>query len=1118
MSAKVAQWLESLGLGKYQEVFAENDIDLDVLAHLTNQDLIDLGLSLGHRRKLLAAVQSQVTDDSIAPPVSDHQTIVTPPQPSEAERRQLTVVFVDMVGSTALSERLDLEELSDLIVTYRHTVIEEITRYDGYIAHFLGDGVLAYFGWPRAHEYDAERAVRAGLAATAAVARLTTPNGEPLAARVGIATGIVVVGDLISEGAANEKEVVGETPNLAARLQAFGEPGNVIIAPNTRRLVGGLFELNNLGWQDLKGFADPLEIWAVVGLSGAQSRFEAMHQSELTPLVGRDHELGLLLDRWQLAQGGEGRVVLIAGEPGIGKSRLTQALLEEIATVPHIRLRYYCSPYHTHSALHPVISQLQHAANIMVDDSNDVKLNKLEALVNRSTADLAEAVPLLAELLSISTNGHYPALNLTPQALKAKTFDALLTQFEDTIADQPVWMVLEDAHWIDPSTSELFEQIIDRIKNLQVLLVITFRPEFVAPWSGHAHVTSLTLSRLGQRHGGSIINRLTGGKALPPQVMEQILAQTDGVPLFVEELTRTVLELGLLTDAGDHYKLSGALPTLTIPATLRDSLMARLDHLAPIKEVAQIGAVIGREFSHQLLDALANCPELELAEALDQLINAELISRRGIPPDATYTFRHALIQEAAYESLLKSRRQQLHARIAGVLESTIAKIGASALELIAQNFTLAGDITRAVPYWHRAGIQALEHSANTEAITHLQTGLDLLRRSADQNDLEIDLQLALGTAYAATKGHGSPQTIEAFARAGSLAQEKARPDLIYPALDGQIICHFSRSEFVPALKLAKEFLELAEQNQDTAPAIAAHANLGTIHLSGGKLELAETHFEQTIALFDPRMHNDLRLTYGYDFRVISLGYQAWTRLALGYPEQAIAKTKASIATAHEVAHPLSLGFALARTMTVHQLRHDVSAVETSVKVLQELAIEQSFTTYINMAAFYRGWVMVQRDQPHEGAQVMTESLEALCLSKDEDFYPHALAVKSEVLLANGESDAALELINEGLERVTRNQEGWFEAELWRLRGRLFASVPDMDDKVETNFLQAIELSRLQGAKLWELRAACDLANRWRDLGQQKQARELLAPVYNWFTEDLELPDLKNARALLETLT
>jgi len=1118
MSDKVTEWLGNLGLGKYQKVFAENDIDLDVLAHLTDQDLKELGLSLGHRRKLIAAIEFGVSSNANEAQVEHPTKVTSLPQRSEAERRQLTVMFVDMVGSTALSEQLDPEELRELILAYQNTVVEEITRYEGHIARFTGDGVLAYFGWPRAHEDEAERAVRAGLSVVTAVAQLRTAADEPLAARVGIATGVVVVGDLIGEGSAREEAVVGETPNLAARLQALAEPGSVVIGPSTRRLVGGLFELTNLGSQNLKGFAKPLEVWKVVGLAAIENRFEAMHLTELSPLVGREHELGLLIDRWQLAKAGEGRVVLLAGEPGIGKSRLTQALMKQIEAVPHARLRYYCSPYHTHSALHPVIEQLKHATGYAADDSAEVRLDKLEAIIRRSGVLDVETASLLAELLSIPSDERYPPLNLTPQAKKVKTFEVLLTQLENLAASQPVWIVLEDAHWIDPSTSELFEQLIDCLASLPVLLIITLRPEFTPPWSAHTHVTTLTLSRLGQGQGAAIIERLTDGKALPPEVMERILDQTDGVPLFVEELTQTVLESGMLTDAGDHYEMSGVLPALAIPLTLRDSLMARLDHLAPVKEIAQIGAVIGREFSHQLLAAVADRPEPELSAALDQLVAAELIFRRGAATSATYIFKHALIQDAAYESLLKSRRLQLHARIAEVLESSFAEVAEIAPELIARNFTLAGEITRAVPYWHRAGLQATARSANIEAIAHLRTGLDLLRDLPDHSDLEADLQLTLGTALAATKGYGSAETMEAFVRAGELARSRARPELIYPALDGQIVCHFSSAELGPALQFAEEFLDLAKQHQDVAPAIAAHSDIGVVLLSGGKLDLAETHFEQAIALFDPQQHDDLRLTYGYDFRVIALAYLGWAQLALGYPDQAKARSETAIATARAVEHPFSLGFALARSITVHQLRRDVDAVDSSVQVLHTLASEQSFTTYVNMAAFYRGWVKVQRGQSQEGASLIADSLEALRASKDQDFFPHALAVEAEALLITGDHGAALDRVDEGLERVARNQEGWFEAELLRLRGRLLSAIPGASDESEECFRCAIEVSRRQGAKLWELCAARDLATHWRDQGRQDEAHDLLSPIYGWFTEGIDIPDLKNAKALLEELT
>ena len=586
----------------------------------------------------------------------------------QAERRQLTVMFCDLVGSTELSRKLDPEDMSALIRAYQDTVAGELARFEGHVAKFMGDGVLAYFGWPKAHEDDAERAVRAGLAVTEAVGRLSGPGGEPLAARIGIATGQVVVGDLIGEGAAREEAVIGQTPNLAARLQALAEPGSIVISRRTRRLIGGLFDLADLGPQRLKGFAEPLAAFRVEGASHAESRFEALHGQRLTPMVGREHELGILLERWACAKDGDGQVVLIAGEPGIGKSRLIRALRERLGDEPYTAVSQYCSPYHTNSALYPVIGLLERAAQLDRDDPPEEQLAKLEAVLARSSDRLDEVVPLLAALLGLPANGSYPALSLTPEVQKRRTLQTLVDQLAGLAAKQPVLALYEDVHWIDPSTLEFVNLVIERIRQLRVLALVTFRPDFQPPWTGQAHVTTLTMSRLGRRQGADLVSRVTGEKPLPAEIVEQIAARTDGVPLFVEELTKTVLELGLLEDKGDHYELAGPLPPLAIPATLHDSLMARLDRLAPVKEVAQIGAVIGREFSHELLAVAAPMSANLLGDALEQLVAAELVFRRGQPPEATYAFKHALIQDAAYQSLLKSKRQQLHARIAQVLE------------------------------------------------------------------------------------------------------------------------------------------------------------------------------------------------------------------------------------------------------------------------------------------------------------------------------------------------------------------------------------------------------------------------------------------------------------------
>ena len=615
-------------------------------------------------------------------------------------------MFCDLVGSTALSTRLDPEDLREVIGAYHRCCAESDRKAGGFVAKYMGDGVLAYFGYPQAHEHDAERAVRAGLALVEAVPKLKTAAGVPLQVRVGIATGLVVVGDLIGAGAAQEQAVVGETPNLAARLQALAEPGTVVISSSTRRLTGGLFDYRDLGAVALKGFAETVPAWQVLGASAAESRFEALRAST-TPLVGRDEEIDLLLRRWEQAKGGEGSVVLLSGEPGIGKSRIAETILERLSGEPHTRLRLFCSPHHQDSALYPSITQLERAAGFRRDDTDEQRLTKLEAVLALAADDLGEAVPLLADLLSIPTGDRYPALDLTPQKRKEKTLRALVAQVEGLAARQPVLLVVEDVHWADPTSLELFDLIVERASSLPLLVIVTFRPEFVPPWVGRPQVTLISLSRLPRRLRAEMIAHVTGGKVLPQEIADQIIDRTDGVPLFIEELTKAVVESGLLVDAGDRYVATGPVTPLAIPTSLQASLLARLDRLAPTRDVAQIAAALGRQFSHELISAVAAMPRQQLDDALAQLVSAELIFRRGTPPDAEYTFKHALVQDAAYGTLLRSRRQQIHARIAATLEEQFPEIVVAQPALLARHCAEAGLAEKAVVYWLKAGQQAL---------------------------------------------------------------------------------------------------------------------------------------------------------------------------------------------------------------------------------------------------------------------------------------------------------------------------------------------------------------------------------------------------------------------------
>ncbi|MDP9812700.1 class 3 adenylate cyclase/tetratricopeptide (TPR) repeat protein [Rhizobium tibeticum] len=1113
----IASWLSRLGLAKYTEAFTANEVDFDALRHLSDEDLKDLGLPVGPRRKILAAIATLVHDTS---PTSFPSSPALAPAAREAERRQLTVVFIDLVGSTALSQQLDPEEMRDVFRSYQSAASTEITRYEGYVAKLMGDGVLAYFGWPIAHEDDAERAVRASLAAATATASLTTPLGKPLAARIGIATGLVVVGDLIGEGSAQEQAVVGETPNLAARLQTLAEPSTVVIGDGTHRLVDGLFEMIDLGPQQLKGFAAPVPAWRIIGEADTEGRFDALHRVP-TPLVGRSEELELLLRRWQKARTGNGQVVMLSGEPGIGKSRLTAALEERLSVEPHALLRYFCSPYHVNSALYPVIRQLARAARLGRSDSASAKLDKLQALMLQSTPDITEAGPLLAALLSIGVTGRYAPLTLTPQAQKARTLWVLIRQLEGIAARQPIVMVVEDAHWIDPTTRDWLGMVIERLQKLPALLVVTFRPEFRSPWLASPHVTAISLGRLGHDEGAAIVDRVAGGRILPLDVKNQILARTEGVPLFVEELTKTVLESGLLVDAGDRYRLKGPLSSLAIPSTLQDSLMARLDRLASVKNMAQIGACIGRVFHHRLLAAVAGCDAARLRDDLHNLEKSELVQRNGVAPEATYAFKHALVQDAAYQSLLKSRRHQIHAKIASTLQRQFPEVAETEPETLAHHYTAAELADQAAEYWLKAGQQALKRSANVEALVHLDKGLRSvasLPSSKDRLRREIRLHNAMGVAAMAVKGWGAPEVLRAFSSARKLCEKLGDSNELFVAVRGEASYHLISGHLREADDLGRQCLQIAQSANDLDLLLEAHHQSWATKFFLGDYQAAEKHAEWGMATYDP--DRDHRLTYiytGHDPGVCCRSFSAQMLWIRGYPDQALARVREAVALAKRVSHSVSMATALNNLANVHLARREPKAALESAQQQLEVSTKFDLPLMAGAARFNISWALAQQGELAQGVREMREAVEAVEATGADMGMSFCLCVLAQAHGQVGETSEGLIVLEKAFDIVAKSRSKYQVPELMRTKGELLSHIDPRSGAAEKWFRKALTMARAEGTKSAELRAATSLARFYIDQGRGKEGRKLLAPIYAWFTEGFETGDLVDARALLDRM-
>jgi class 3 adenylate cyclase/tetratricopeptide (TPR) repeat protein len=1105
MGRDIEEWLEGLNLGQYAQVFAENHVDHALLLELSEDDLEALGItSLGHRKRLLkeiAALKSGASSESrraLAPPASASPYIA-----ADAERRQLTVLFCDLVGSTELSHRLDPEDLRDVLRRYQDTVARAMTRYGGYVARYVGDGVLVYFGWPVAHEDQAERAIRGGLHAVKAVESLIFFGGLRLNARVGIATGQVVVGDIVGDAGRDSEAVTGETPNLAARLQSEAEPGQVVIDSGTRGLIGTAFELTDLGGRDLRGFSHPVPAWRVVGEGKAESRFAAAHAGHLTPFIGRQDELNLVRERWALAKGAEGQAVLLAGEAGIGKSRMVQALSDAIGDEHHISLRYQCSPYHTNSAFYPIIQRLERAAGFTTGDDTESRLDKLEALLEQYSNDIATDAHLYTELLSLPGEGRYGALELTPQQQRDRTIEALINQLIALSRQCPILMLLEDTHWIDPTTEALVGEVMKRIAKAPVLMVITYRPDYTPPWTGLPNLTMIALRRLSSSDGAQIIQSM-GGDTLAAGVVSEIINRAGGVPLFVEELTKTLLE------SGDH--------TAEIPQSLQASLIARLDRLGEAGKVVPLAATLGRSFHYRLIRSVSTLGEAQLNWALAAMTAAGLLYRRGTPPEATYTFKHALIQDAAYETLLRSRRQQYHGRVAEVLLQHFPEQAAAEPELVARHLSLASLPEKAVEFWLLAGQRAGKRSAHLEAIAALEQGLQELEKipqSRSRDDHEFNLCIALGASLLTVKGWSAPDVEATYERAHELSVTAGDVQKLFDALRGLTNVLFLKGEISHARLLADQQLAIAQRQNDKALLLGGYRSVGMCSFFVGEFEEAWENLQRANSIYDPSLHHAQAFVYGTDPGVICLSVGGWANWFLGDFAAARREVQAALSLAEEVRHPFSLAYARGLAASLYQVCRNPEAVGEHAEAAIAIAEEHHYPYWLGWATVMQGWAQSALGNPDRGIEVLRRGLATYESTGAQQIKPYILTLLAEMFGWAGLPEKGIETLTGAFGPGNKTDVCFYEAEALRIQGELLRQSHAGDGRAF--FERALKLARRQRARALELRAAVSAGRAWRERGERNPARDLIADLYGSFDAGLSDPDLLDARELLATL-
>jgi predicted ATPase/class 3 adenylate cyclase len=1028
------------------------------------------------------------------------------------------------VDSTTLSGQLDPEDYRDVVRAYQGTGAAVIQRFGGYIAQYLGDGLLVYFGYPQAHEDDAQRAVHAGLGIVAAMGELNTHlvqrKGVRLAVRLGIHTGLVVVGE-VGGSSRQEQLALGETPNVAARLQGLAAPDTVAVSAATFRLVRGYFTSQELGAHSLRGVTAPVQVYRILGASAAQSRLDVAGTTGFTPLVGRESEVALLLERWAHSLDGMGQVVLLSGEAGIGKSRLVEVVREHVLGEGATRIAFRCSSYHQNSALHPIVDHLQRFLRWHHNDAPAAKLDTLERVLRTYRLPLEEVVPLFAALLSLPHPAGYLPLTLSPQQQKQKTHEALVRWLLEEAERQPVLAVWEDLHWADPSSLEVLDLVLDQAPTARMLTLLTCRPEFRPPWATRSRLTQITLGRLARVQVEAMLTSLAGGKALPAAVVEQVVAKTDGVPLFVEELVKMILESGLVRAEEDHYELTGPLPPLAIPSTLHDSLMARLDRLSTPRELAQLGAVLGREFSYDLLQAVATVDETTLQQGLVQLVDTELVYQRGLPPRSLYIFKHALIQDTAYQSLLRSTRQQYHQRIAQVLEARFPETVETQPELLAHHYTEAGLNEQAIGYWQRAGERANERSANVEAISHLTKGLAVLQtlpETPERLQRELTLQTVLGRALRDAKGYGDPAVEQAYTRARELCRQIGETPQLFPTLLGLSIYFVVRAELQTARELGAQLLSLAQRTQDPVLLVEASYSLGVTYFWLGEFASARDYLEQGIVHYDPQRHRAHLALFGQDGGAVCLCRVAFVLWYLGYPDQALARSHEALILARELSHPYSLAYVLLWVALLYNHRREVQETQELADAVTALATERGFPYWSTQGTILQGWARAAQGQGAEGIAQIHQGLAALQATGTEVVRPYGLGLLAAEYGKMGQAKEGLPLLDEALALVHTTGERWPEAELHRLKGELLLLLSaDNHTEAAGCFHLALDVARRQHTKSLELRAAMSLSRLWQQQGKRAEAYQFLTEIYGWFTEGFDTADLQEATALLEAL-